>query len=50
MIHYFNPISPEALLAALLDPRFKKLRLLTPDQKQVAEDELQNKYDEIKSN
>ena len=50
MIHYFNPTSPEALLAALLDSRFKKLQLLTPDQKQVAEDELQNKYDEIKSN
>ena len=25
MIHYFNPISFEALLAALLDPCFKKL-------------------------
>ena len=26
MIHYFNPISSEALLAVLLDPCFKKLR------------------------
>ncbi|GBB85099.1 hypothetical protein RclHR1_11680004 [Rhizophagus clarus] len=50
MIHYFNPASSEALLAALLDPRFKKLQSFTPDQKQVAENELQNKYNEIKSN
>ena len=50
MIHYFNPTSPEALLAVLLDPRFKKLQLFTSDQKQIAEDELQNKYNEIKSN
>ncbi|CAB5351370.1 unnamed protein product [Rhizophagus irregularis] len=50
MIHYFNPASSEALLAALLDPHFKKLQSFTPDQKQVAENELQNKYNEIKSN
>ncbi|UZO15173.1 uncharacterized protein OCT59_006606 [Rhizophagus irregularis] len=50
MIHYFNPASSEALLAVLLDPHFKKLQSFTPDQKQVAENELQNKYNEIKSN
>lgn len=50
MIHYFNPTSSEALLAALLDPRFKKLRLFTQNQKQNAEDELQNKYNEMKLN
>ena len=50
MIHYFNPTSPEALLAALLDPRFKKLRFSTQDQKQKTEDELQNKYNEMKLN
>lgn len=50
LVHYFDPTSSEALLAALLDPRFKKLRLFTSDNKQDAEDELQNKYDDMKLN
>ena len=50
MIHYFNPISFETLLAALLDPCFKKLRFFTQDQKQDAENELLNQYNEIKIN
>jgi len=50
MIHYFNLTSPEALLAALFDPHFKKLRLSTQDQKQDAENELLNQYNEIKVN
>jgi hypothetical protein len=48
LIYYFNPASSEALLAALLDPRFKKLQLFTQDQKQDAEDELQNIYNKMK--
>jgi hypothetical protein len=47
-IYYFNPTLSEALLAALLDPRFKKLHLFTQDQKQDAKDELQNRYNEMK--
>jgi hypothetical protein len=50
MIHYFNPTLSETLLAALLDPHFKTLRLFTQDQRKVAGDELQNKYNEIESN
>ncbi|POG65753.1 hypothetical protein GLOIN_2v1482909 [Rhizophagus irregularis DAOM 181602=DAOM 197198] len=45
LIHYFNPTSSEALLAALLDPRFKNLHLFTQNQKQDAIDELQNSAD-----
>ena len=29
MIYYFNPISSEAILAAILNPHFKKLRFCT---------------------
>lgn len=48
LIHYFNPTSSGALLAALLDPRFKKLKFATQEQKKGAEDELHKKYDAIK--
>ncbi|CAB5382472.1 unnamed protein product [Rhizophagus irregularis] len=48
LIHYFNPTSPEALLAALLDPRFKKLKFATQEQKKDAEDELHERYNTIK--
>ncbi|EXX67403.1 zinc finger BED domain-containing protein 4-like [Rhizophagus irregularis DAOM 181602=DAOM 197198] len=48
LIHYFNPTSSEALLAALLDPRFKNLHLFTQNQKQDAIDELQNRYSKMK--
>ncbi|CAB5350312.1 unnamed protein product [Rhizophagus irregularis] len=48
LIHYFNPTSSEALLAALLDPRFKNLHLFTQIQKQDAIDELQNRYNKMK--
>ena len=50
LIHYFDSTSPEALLAALLDPRFKKLQSFTQNQKQDAEYELQKAYDSMKSN
>lgn len=47
LIHYFNPTSPEALLAALLDPRFKKLRFAIQEQKKDAENELHKRYNTI---
>ncbi len=40
LIHYFDSISPEVLLAALLDPRFKKLQSFIQNQKKDAEYEL----------
>ncbi len=50
LIHYFNPTSSEALLAALFDPRFKKLKFAMQEQKKDAENELYRKYDTIKLN
>jgi len=50
LIYYFDFTSPEALLATLLDPRFKKLQSFTQNQKKDAEYELQKVYDSMKSN
>ena len=50
LIHYFNSISSEALLAALLDPRFKKLKFAMQEQKKDMKNELYRKYDTIKLN
>ena len=49
LIHYFNPTSSEALFAALLDPRFKKLKFITQERKKDVEDELHKKYNAMKS-
>ena len=49
LIYYFNPTSSEALLAALLDPRFKNLKFVTQEQKKSAEYELYKQYNAIKS-
>ena len=50
LIHYFDPMSSEALLAAILDPRFKKLTSFTQSQKQEAEYQLKSTYDNMKLN
>jgi len=50
LIHYFNPTFSEALLAALLNPCFKKLKFAMQEQKKDVEIELYRKYDAIKLN